>query len=355
MYKSLYTLQKYNKPKYMEKRRYLKIIPKLRGINNETLCFVMDTEMKEMLDLLVNYYKSLNINSSINREVLILDSHSSATIEGARTTVENIKRSITKKNPTKDDLMVINVMKATSFAYSHGIKSEDDLLNVWRIVSSGVLENRNVQGEKYRLGMVYIGNSIEVAHTPCTPNKIPEKMRDLGYYLKEEVGIIESIIAHFYYVYIHPMCDGNGRTARILQVALLNQMGMYGIKSVPWVSELNKTLSGYYSSLKESELVFRENGKSYIDLSPFIYYILEVLYSSMLSYERFRSTLSKEESVLLCKMSKRGIHSEITVANACKILKFSNKAKVRDILNSLCSKGYLSKRKEGNKNVYRVL
>lgn len=355
MYKSLYTLKKYNLQEYKKKLQHLITIPKLEGINGETLCYVLDSELKDVLDLVIRAYTSLNTSPSINKEVLLLDSHSSATIEGAKTTIEKVKRAVKSKNPSKDDLMVTNVMSATSFALNHGIKSEEDLLHVWRLISRGVIENKSKQGTKYRSGMVYIGNDVSIVHTPCHPKKIQDKMSRLICFINKDLNLLDTIIAHFYYVYVHPMCDGNGRTARVLQTALLNQIGMKGIKSLPWISELNRTLPGYYSSLRESELAFELNGKSCIDLSPFISYILEVLYSSTLSYEKSKNTLTKTESLIVTKMSQRGKHTEITVTNACKLLKINDKDSARKVLNSLCDKGYLSKRKQGTKNIYTLL
>jgi len=59
-----------------------------------------------------------------------------------------------------------------------------------------------------------------------------------------------AILAHLYLVWIHPFGDGNGRTARALECAILATSGM-----VPWVSSnllsdhYNRTRSRYYERL----------------------------------------------------------------------------------------------------------
>jgi Fic family protein len=40
------------------------------------------------------------------------------------------------------------------------------------------------------------------------------------------IGVIKSIIAHLYLAWIHPFGDGNGRTARLLEVRFLMEAGV---------------------------------------------------------------------------------------------------------------------------------
>jgi len=62
--------------------------------------------------------------------------------------------------------------------------------------------------------------------------------------------VTTAILAHLFFVWIHPFGDGNGRTARALECAILATSGM-----VPWISSnllsdyYNRTRSRYYERL----------------------------------------------------------------------------------------------------------
>jgi Fic family protein len=65
-------------------------------------------------------------------------------------------------------------------------------------------------------------------------------------------ALMKSICAHLYVAWIHPFGDGNGRTARMIELLLLVQSG------VPWPAahllsnHYNKTRDRYYSGLAKS-------------------------------------------------------------------------------------------------------
>lgn len=149
---------------------------------------------------------SIKVPNFYNKEILILDSTSSATIEGAKTTIDSVKRSILSGNPTKSDKMVLNIMKAMSTYLPMGIHSEGDLNHLWSIISDGVAENLSSKEIKYRSKMVYIANGDRVVHEPCPVDSINDCMLSLMSFINsnELTSLLRAIIAHFYYVYVHP-------------------------------------------------------------------------------------------------------------------------------------------------------
>jgi cell filamentation protein, protein adenylyltransferase len=78
-------------------------------------------------------------------------------------------------------------------------------------------------------------------------------------------GIIKSIIAHLYLVWIHPFGDGNGRTARLLEVRFLMEAGVPSAAAHLLSNFYNKTRSEYYRRLDEAS----KNGG---DVQNFIVY-----------------------------------------------------------------------------------
>ena len=49
---------------------------------------------------------------------------------------------------------------------------------------------------------------------------------------------MHSFAAHFYFVYLHPFCDGNGRCARILNASQLYHGGYQKMKTLPLASAM---------------------------------------------------------------------------------------------------------------------
>jgi hypothetical protein len=65
-------------------------------------------------------------------------------------------------------------------------------------------------------------------------------------------GIIKSIVAHVYLAWIHPFGDGNGRTARMLEVRFLMEAGVASSAIHLLSNHYNKTRSEYYRRLSDS-------------------------------------------------------------------------------------------------------
>lgn len=78
-------------------------------------------------------------------------------------------------------------------------------------------------------------------------------------------GIIKAIYAHVYFAWIHPFGDGNGRTARMLEVRFLMEAGVPSSAIHLLSNHYNRTRSEYYRRLSEAS----KNGG---DLSNFVLY-----------------------------------------------------------------------------------
>ena len=78
-------------------------------------------------------------------------------------------------------------------------------------------------------------------------------------------GILRAILAHLYLVWIHPFGDGNGRTARLMEVRFLTEAGVPSTAAHLLSNHYNKTRSDYYRHLKEAS----QNGG---DVTAFLVY-----------------------------------------------------------------------------------
>ena len=105
--------------------------------------------------------------------------------------------------------------------------SENTELNVEHIRSLHAMvtgrENPAIAG-RFRTGMVQVGSSQRVF---CGPSDVPKHMeayvKRMNAYLPNTVET--ALFSHMGLVYIHPFADGNGRTARLLQNAVLAREG----------------------------------------------------------------------------------------------------------------------------------
>ena len=325
---------------YLEKRLSDCTSLPVKGLRGEVLKLTGVSELKEKATALNSMYETVKTVRGI-KDVILLDAWSSATIEGARTTVAQVAASASDPK-TKDDKMVLNTIRGSNYAFRVPI-TQKNIRHLWETVVADVCENEEHKGRLYRDGMVYIGNSARTIHTPAKPEQLPELMTSLFQYLQQahEEILIASFAAHFYFVYVHPFCDGNGRTARILNASQLYHGGYKKMKSLPLSSAINKQLSGYYGSLSDSEKVLNDHGTPWLDLTPFVSYMLDTFERCLMDAALAQNELTGQEKHLLERMNRTGPHAEITVKNARKILNHSESS-ARRILNRLVDKGYLT-------------
>jgi Fic family protein len=92
-------------------------------------------------------------------------------------------------------------------------------------VTSGLLKPSDLAG--YRNGQVYIRKSM---HVPLNPAAVRDAMPALFDLLREETHpAVRVVLGHFFFVYIHPYMDGNGRIGRFLMNVMMASGGY------PWV------------------------------------------------------------------------------------------------------------------------
>lgn len=65
-------------------------------------------------------------------------------------------------------------------------------------------------------------------------------------------GILQAVVAHLYVAWIHPFGDGNGRTARLLEFAILVAAGVPAISAHLLSNHYNETRAEYYRRLDAS-------------------------------------------------------------------------------------------------------
>ena len=333
----------------MEKRRESRVKLPLQGLGGEVMYLVPTDEISARLTSIQELYACVT-DAHKASDVILLDAYHSATIEGARTTVENVRKALDKPK-TKDDRMVVNTVRALNYAYEHEIDM-GDMRGLWEIIVDGVCENAGLAGTEYRDGMVYIGGASGIVHVPAKPEAIKPLISDLGDFMRgSQLDVwLKAAVMHFYFVYVHPYCDGNGRMIRVLTQSYLYHSGLDKMRYVALSRAINNDLSGYYTSLRDSEYVYA-NGRSWMDVTPFVCYFLGAVERALLTSLQEDVPISDKQKLLLAKMRKNGKNAEITIANAAGILGTCQQTAAKQ-LNGLVESGHLTKTRRGRKNVY---
>ncbi len=165
-----------------------------------------------------------------------LDAYHSLSIEGYRVTddlIEKVRSGSWMPDKNPSDMELKNAMAARGYWQAfQAVKSSivkiiegqnagevvDNNFRIWYrelfapSVQVGLLKPSDLAG--YRAHQVYISGS---KHTPLNPDAVRDAMPILLDLLKnEEDASVRAILGHFFFVYIHPYMDGNGRIARFL-------------------------------------------------------------------------------------------------------------------------------------------
>ncbi|MHB8112567.1 MAG: Fic family protein, partial [Bellilinea sp.] len=92
---------------------------------------------------------------------------------------------------------------------------------------------------------------------------------DFNFEEKDKIvyGILKAIVAHLYFVWIHPFGDGNGRTARLIEFQILRSVGIPSAAAHLLSNHFNATRTRYYQMLDKTSKV---DGSVY----EFIHYAL---------------------------------------------------------------------------------
>jgi len=215
-------------------------------------------------------------------ELYVNDAYNSLSIEGYRVSAELIEKVRSGRwNPDtdKNDRDQRDALAARGYwqafqAVKASIKNVLGGANAGRIadddhaawyrelfgpsVTAGIVQAADLAG--YRNGQVYIRRSM---YTP--PNV--EAVRDLmpaffELLLQEKQPAVRVVLGHFFFVYIHPYMDGNGRMGRFL-MNLMMASGGY-----PWTIVPLERRRGYMSALESASVAG--------DIKPFARFLAEL-------------------------------------------------------------------------------
>ena len=189
-------------------------------------------------------------------------------IEGNTLTEEQITAILAGKRvsgPQRE----IDEVKGAHAAYeaieSFNPYSIDDLLKAHGLMTKGLVDR---PGKFRNCNVGVMDGAGNVVHMAPPFANVPSLVKDLFAWLadSEDPVLIKSCVFHYEFEFIHPFPDGNGRTGRYWQTAILGKWrsAFYAapIENIVWENQ-----SGYYLAIRRSTLL----GNS----EPFIDFMLE--------------------------------------------------------------------------------
>ena len=131
-----------------------------------------------------------------------------------------------------------------------------------------------IDGKYFRRGNVRVVNSLgKTVHIGVAPDKIEENIKNLITFLnRDDVPILVKVsISHFYFEYIHPFYDGNGRFGRyLISLYLSDKLDILTTFSIS--NSILRDLKKYYNSFIETEDI-----NNYGEITFFVENILKTI------------------------------------------------------------------------------
>jgi len=249
--------------------------------------------------------------AEMQARALIREAHFTTHIEGTHLTLEQAERILAGQPVPEadldDKLELLNYRNAFDLVAGHlgsGAPITEDLVkDIHRRLVVGVRGNRALPGE-YRNIQCHVVNTRtgQITYTPPPPHEVPSLMEELVTWLNAEAEISPVLvagIAQFQLVDIHPFCDGNGRTARLLSTLCLYRTG-YDLKKLFTLSEYyDRDRPAYYAAIQS----VRQNDH---DLTAWLEYFVEGLATQLREVQERGERVIRRD-VLLLRAREAGI------------------------------------------------
>lgn len=208
-------------------------------------------------------------------EVMINEIIKTNKIEGVISTKKDISESMNTKKTRFSG--IVNKYKEITERNLEKINSIEEIRKIHDdIFKEDILKNseNELDGKLFRKNPVYIQDGIKKIHSgPLSEEAIISQLNDLIQFMniKNINSLIKACITHYYFEYIHPFYDGNGRFGRFLfSIYLSRKLDILTGLSLSYAIFLNK--EKYLKLFLEAS-----ESKNYGELTFFVEGMLEII------------------------------------------------------------------------------
>ncbi|MEK3884300.1 Fic family protein [Paenibacillus sp. PL2-23] len=258
---------------YVPTNRMLKMITELYSISMD-----FETTFKT----LPNVAQKQFIIECISEEL-----YNTNELEGIRSNREEIVRStkdvlFNRKSKKRFESMIKSYFRLLDhFEYP---KTSKDIRSIYDDITQGEIDSQELpDGEIFRKDITYIlkkSGSGKVIHQGITPESeiiaLTEKLLDFMNNDNVEIPhIIKVAVGHYYFGFIHPFYDGNGRTSRFISSMYLARI-LGNISTLSLSRGCNKYKTKYLEAFEISNSI-RSRGEMNCFIDIFLEIVIEAL------------------------------------------------------------------------------
>lgn len=326
---------------------------------------------------LITYYMSKLPDVASDQlfyNTLVLELQSTNDIEGIRSSRKEIGEAINnvitksqKSNMRFEGLVnqYINIKKGNF----NEIKSVKEFRSIWDELVGEEEKDDVPDGNLFRRQPEYIMDGSKTVHAgDVSEEQITQNLTKLVYEMNNhDIPALERcFIAHYYYEYIHPFYDGNGRTGRYIACSYLARK-LDIMTAVSFSSAISLEKKRYYKPFMDMSKFF-----NYGDATNFIIRMLEILEEGQTTLlkriqtgfkllndaekrvSELKSLNDEEKSVIFILYQKYifGTYAPELTDNDLKEILHLSTYKIRNITNNLKKLGYIDLIKEKPKVHY---